>query len=69
MVACVGCSIDIGTDPEGVAISAVKSSTPGGVGGDTDDAGDVDAECDASGVGGMLGGDEGGVRYMCMCSG
>ena len=33
------------------------------MGGDTDDAGDVDVECDASGVGGMLG-DDGGVRYI-----
>ena len=61
--ACEGCSIDMGIEPDGVAILAVKSSLPGGVGGDADDAGEVDAECDASGVGGMLlDGEVGGER-------
>ena len=32
----------MGIEPAGVAIFAVRSSAPGGVGGDTDDAGDVD---------------------------
>ena len=58
-------SIDIGIASDGVMILALKSSIPGGVGGDTDDAGDVDVECDASGVGGKLGDDGDEERYMC----
>ena len=51
--------IEIGTLPFGVAIFAERSSAPGGVGGDIDDAGEVDAECVASGVS-QVDGDGGG---------
>ena len=58
-VACLVCmrvgSTDIGTEPLGVAILTVRSTSPGGVGGDAEDAGDVDSERDASGVSGVSG--------------
>ena len=55
------CTASMGTEPDGDAIFAERSSMPAGVGGDTEDAGDVDVECDASGVSGVPG-DVGGVR-------
>jgi hypothetical protein len=45
----------IGTEPDGDTILAERSSMPAGVGGETEDAGDVEFECDASGVSGVLG--------------
>ena len=45
----------ISADPVTVTIRADKSSIPGGVGGDAEDAGEVDVECDASGVSGVWG--------------
>ena len=53
----------MGAEPDGEAMLAERSSMPAGVGGDTDDAGDVEMECDASGVSGVPG-DVGGVRYI-----
>lgn len=58
-------SIDMGAnsaEPVTVTIRADKSSIPVGVGGDAEDAGDVDVECEASGVSGVPG-ESGGVRY------
>jgi hypothetical protein len=58
-LACLLCildaSTDIGTDPPGVAIFTVRSTSPGGVGGDAEDAGDVDSEREDAGVSGVSG--------------
>lgn len=53
-------SSEIGMLPLGVAIFADRSSAPGGVDGDIEEAGEVDAECVASGVS-HVDGDDGGV--------
>lgn len=53
------CSMRIGTLALGAAIFAERSSAPGGVGGEIDDAVEVDAECVASGVSHVEGEDEG----------
>ena len=37
----------MGAEPEGEAMLAERSSMPAGVGGDTDDAGDVDVDDDS----------------------
>ena len=50
-------------EPGGVTIFAVRSSWPGGVGGETVEAGEVDVEWYASGVSGDEG-DMGGVGRL-----
>ena len=51
---------ELASEPGGVTIFAVRSSCPGGVGGETVEAGDVEVEWYASGVSGEEG-DMGGV--------
>ena len=48
-------SMLIGIEPASVASFALRSSTPSDVCSETDEAGLVDVECDASGMGSMLG--------------
>jgi hypothetical protein len=47
--------IDSDGDDSAETIFALRSSMPGGVGGDADEAGEVDVEFDGEGVGGVIG--------------
>jgi len=57
---CIGGAFSIRIDKEGdesaETIFALRSSIPGGVGGDADEAGEVEVEFEGEGVGGVIGG-------------
>jgi hypothetical protein len=57
---CIGGAFSTRIDKDGdkstETIFALRSSIPGGVGGDADEAGEVEAEFDGEGVGGVMGG-------------
>jgi len=72
---CIGGAFSTRIDREGEesaeTIFALKSSMPGGVGGDADEAGEVDAELEGEGVGGVIGvvSYEGGATICSGCIG